>query len=94
MEWVGAASPLSVTFAESPTSIAVQIGVSRPPRAKNAATAATRDEALRATLASMPGLSSRAIAKRLTDLGVEAPRGGAWSQKTVLRMMARLGLAA
>jgi DNA invertase Pin-like site-specific DNA recombinase len=62
--------------------------------AKNAAAAATRDEALRATLASMAGLSSRAIAKRLTDLGVEAPRGGAWSQKTVLRMMARLGLAA
>jgi hypothetical protein len=32
------------------------------------------------------------IAKALTDQGVEPPRGGAWSNKTVLRMMARLGL--
>jgi len=35
---------------------------------------------------------SRAIAKALTDQGVEPPRGGVWSNKTVLRMMARLGL--
>jgi hypothetical protein len=41
----------------------------------------------------MTGMSSRAIAQRLTELGIEPPRGGAWSQKTVLRMMARLGLA-
>jgi hypothetical protein len=54
--------------------------------------AAARDEALRPVLASMAGLSSRAIAQKLTDMGVEAPRGGAWSQKTVLRVMARLGL--
>jgi hypothetical protein len=30
----------------------------------------------------------------LTEQGVEAPRGGAWPQKTVLRMLARLGLGA
>ena len=54
--------------------------------------AAARDAALRETLAPMAGLSSRAIAERLTELGIEPPRGGAWSHKTVLRMMARLGL--
>ena len=54
--------------------------------------AAARDAALRPVLESMAGLSSRAIAKALTDQGVEAPRGGVWSNKTVLRMMARLGL--
>ena len=36
--------------------------------------------------------SSRAIAEQLTEQGIEPPRGGAWSNKTVLRMMARLGL--
>jgi DNA invertase Pin-like site-specific DNA recombinase len=61
---------------------------------KNAAAAATRDEALRPVLASMAGLSSRAIAQRLTEQGVEPLRRGAWSQKTVLRMMARLGIKA
>jgi DNA invertase Pin-like site-specific DNA recombinase len=59
----------------------------------NRALAAARDEALRNTLAPMVGLSSRAIAQLLTEQGVEAPRGGVWSQKTVLRMMTRLGLA-
>jgi DNA invertase Pin-like site-specific DNA recombinase len=54
--------------------------------------AAARDEALRPVLLSMVGQSSRAIAKALTDQGVEPPRGGVWSNKTVLRMMARLGL--
>ena len=54
--------------------------------------AAARDAALRPVLESIAGLSSRAIAKALTDQGVEPPRGGAWSNKTVLRMMARLGL--
>jgi DNA invertase Pin-like site-specific DNA recombinase len=54
--------------------------------------AAARDEALRPVLEPMAGLSSRAIAQRLTEQGVEPPRGGAWSQKTVLRMMDRLGL--
>jgi len=33
------------------------------------------------------------IAQKLTEQGIEAPRGGAWSQMTVLRVMARLGLA-
>ena len=51
-----------------------------------------RDEALRPVLVSMAGQSSRAIAAALTEQGIEPPRGGAWSQKTVLRMMARLGL--
>ena len=60
--------------------------------AKNAAAAAARDEALRSTLAPMAGMSSRAIAQRLTQLGIEAPRGGAWSYQTVLRVMSRLGL--
>ena len=60
--------------------------------AKNAAAAAERDEALRPVLVSMVGQSSRAIAEQLTDQGIEPPRGGVWSNKTVLRMMARLGL--
>ena len=60
--------------------------------AKNAAAAAERDEALRPILVSMVGQSSRAIAEQLTEQGVEPPRGGVWSNKTVLRMMARLGL--
>ena len=60
--------------------------------AQQAAAAAERDEALRETLESMEGMSARAIAKRLNELGIEPPRGGAWSHMTVLRMMARLGL--
>ena len=60
--------------------------------AKNAAAAAERDEALRPVLVSLVGQSSRAIADQLTEQGIEPPRGGAWSNKTVLRMMARLGL--
>ena len=60
--------------------------------AKNAAAAAERDEALRPILVSMVGQSSRAITEQLTEQGVEPPRGGVWSNKTVLRMMARLGL--
>jgi hypothetical protein len=54
--------------------------------------AAARDEALRPVLLPMVGQSSRAIAKALTDQAVEPPHGGAWSNKTVVRMMARLGL--
>lgn len=64
----------------------------RPQAKAMADAAATRDAALRPVLEAMVGQSSRAIAKALTDRGVEPPRGGAWSQKTVLRMMARLGL--
>ena len=60
--------------------------------AKQAADAAARDEALRPVVVSMAGQSSRAIAAALTEQGIEPPRGGTWSQKTVLRMMARLGL--
>ena len=60
--------------------------------ARNAAAAAERDEALRPVLVSMVGQSSRAIAEQLTEQGIEPPRGGVWSNKTVLRMMARLGL--
>ena len=54
--------------------------------------AAARDEALRPVLAAMVGMSSRAIAAALTEKRIVPPRGGAWSQKTVLRMMQRLGL--
>jgi DNA invertase Pin-like site-specific DNA recombinase len=59
---------------------------------KNAAAAAARDAALRETLVSMAGLPSRAIADKLNGLGIPSPRGGVWSHKTVLRVMARLGL--
>jgi DNA invertase Pin-like site-specific DNA recombinase len=54
--------------------------------------AAARDAVLRPVLEPMVGLSSRAIARELIERGIESPRGGAWSQKTVLRMMERLGL--
>ena len=69
------------------------VKLGNPAQAKAMAdAAATRDEALRPALASMAGQSSRAIAKALTEQGVKPPRDGAWSNKTVLRMMARLGL--
>jgi DNA invertase Pin-like site-specific DNA recombinase len=58
----------------------------------NAAAAAARDETLRETLAPMADMSSRAIARRLTELGIMPPRGGAWSHQTVIRMLSRLGL--
>ena len=58
----------------------------------NAAAAAARDAALRETLRPMSGMPSRAIAEKLNELGIGAPRGGAWAHKSVLRMMARLGL--
>ena len=54
--------------------------------------AAARDAALRPILTQMVGQSSRAIAQALTEQGIEPPRGGVWSNKTVLRIMARLGL--
>jgi DNA invertase Pin-like site-specific DNA recombinase len=59
---------------------------------KNAAAAAARDASLRETLIPMVGLSSRVIAEKLNALGIEAPRGGKWAFKSVLRMMERLGL--
>ena len=56
------------------------------------ALAARRDAALRETLRPMIGMPSRAIAEKLTALGIDTPRGGtAWSYKTVQRVMARLG---
>lgn len=61
--------------------------------AENAAAAAARDASLRETLEPMVGLSARTIAGKLNELGIEAPRGGAWAHASVLRMMARLGLA-
>ena len=68
----------------------VQLG--NPELAAKQAADPARDEALRPVLVSMAGQSSRAIAAALTEQGIEPPRSGAWSQKTVLRMMARLGL--
>jgi DNA invertase Pin-like site-specific DNA recombinase len=62
--------------------------------AKSKAAAAARDEALRTTLAPMAGMPFRAIAEQLNSRGIAAPRGGAWEHKSVLRMMARLGLKA
>ena len=56
------------------------------------AAAAARDAALRDTLRPMIGMASRTIAAKLTAMGIETPRAGtAWSHKTVLRVMARLG---
>ena len=85
MEWVGAASPLIRNLcgkSHQHSSANRRRAASLVP--ENAAAAATRDEALRATLAFMASPCPRARShKRLTDLGVEAPRGGAWSQKTV-----------
>ena len=53
---------------------------------------AARDAALRDTLRPMIGLPSRMIAAKLTEMGIQTPRGGtAWSHKTVQRVMARLG---
>jgi Recombinase len=60
--------------------------------AKLKAKAEARDAALRATLVPMAGMPSRAIAEQLNGQGIAAPRGGAWEHKSVLRMMARLGL--
>jgi hypothetical protein len=34
----------------------------------------------------------REIAQALTDRGIEAPRGGAWNNVTVTRVMKRLGI--
>ncbi len=59
--------------------------------AEQQAKTAERDASLRETLRPMIGLSSRVIAAKLNELGIAAPRGGAWSHKTVQRVMARLG---
>jgi len=62
--------------------------------ASRQAAAAERDEALREVLASMAGLASRTIAARLTEMGIKRPTGDSkpWSHRTVLGVMARLGL--
>jgi DNA invertase Pin-like site-specific DNA recombinase len=59
--------------------------------AEQQAKAAERDAALRETLRPMIGMSSRAIAAKLNEVKIAAPRGGAWSHKAVQRVMARLG---
>jgi hypothetical protein len=41
----------------------------------------------------MAGMSAHAIAKRLNELGIEPPRGDAWSHMTVLRVKTRLAIA-
>ena len=58
---------------------------------QQAAAAAERDAALRDTLKPLVGLPSRTIAAKLNELGIAAPRGGAWSHMTVQRVMKRLG---
>jgi DNA invertase Pin-like site-specific DNA recombinase len=57
----------------------------------NANAATARAEALRPILLPMIGLPSREIAERLNAQGHLAPSGKAWSHKTALRVMARLG---
>ena len=37
-------------------------------------------------------MSSRDVAKKLTELGIKPPRGGPWSHLTVIRMLSRLGI--
>jgi DNA invertase Pin-like site-specific DNA recombinase len=54
--------------------------------------AAQRDSNYRDLLVPLVGQSFRSIAERLNEQGVSAPRGGAWSYKTVQRVMGRLGL--
>ena len=49
-------------------------------------------KAQRGAVRPMIGMASRAIAAKLSEMGIETPRGGtAWSHKTVQRVMARLG---
>jgi DNA invertase Pin-like site-specific DNA recombinase len=61
--------------------------------AQQQAATAERDEQLREVLLPLVGKPSRAIAQMLTDKGIASPRGGAWSYRTVLRVMHRLSLA-
>jgi len=41
----------------------------------------------------LAGKGTKAIAKALTDSGVAAPMGGAWSYSTVRRVLEREGVA-
>jgi DNA invertase Pin-like site-specific DNA recombinase len=61
---------------------------------KNAADAATRDEALRPLLAGLTGMSANAIAAELNARKIATPRSGVWHAETVIRMQRRLGVAA
>ena len=39
----------------------------------------------------MIGMSTRAIAAKLNEMGIPSPRGGAWQNTTVNNVMKRLG---
>jgi DNA invertase Pin-like site-specific DNA recombinase len=69
----------------------VQLG-NRQLGADNAAAAADRDAALRPVLVELAGKTLREIAAVLTERGIDAPRGGAWNNVTVMRAMRRLGI--
>lgn len=52
-----------------------------------------RDTVQRIVKARLAGKGTKAIANALTDSGVAAPRGGAWSYSTVRDVLAREGVA-
>jgi DNA invertase Pin-like site-specific DNA recombinase len=56
------------------------------------AAASRRDADLRPVLAELAGKTLREIAQALTDRGIASPRGGAWNQVTVMRVMKRLDI--
>jgi DNA invertase Pin-like site-specific DNA recombinase len=58
----------------------------------NRAAAAARDAALEGILRELGGRPYRDIAAELTRQGIAAPRGGAWSAMTAMRVSKRLGL--
>jgi DNA invertase Pin-like site-specific DNA recombinase len=60
--------------------------------AMQAARSVSFAEGLRAIVAPIAHLPSRAIAAALNEQGVATPTGGAWSSVTVLRMVSRLNL--
>ena len=70
----------------------VVLGSSRVAADANKAAAAARDAGLQPLLIGLASRSYREIAAELTKRGVEAPRGGAWNQVSVMRTLQRLGL--
>jgi DNA invertase Pin-like site-specific DNA recombinase len=56
------------------------------------AAASRRDADLRPILVELASGTLRQAAAELTARGVQAPRGGAWNQVTVMRAMRRLGI--
>jgi DNA invertase Pin-like site-specific DNA recombinase len=56
----------------------------------NREAAAARDASLHGILLELRGRPLAAIAAELTNRGIAAPRGGAWNQVTVMRMLRRL----